>query len=452
MSQSRLLIAATGSGSGKTLITCGLLALFAAEQKKVAAIKCGPDYIDPMFHRSVLGVESKNLDTFFTGEARTRELLADFQEGKDLVVMEGVMGLYDGLGGIREEGSSYHLAKVTDTPIILVVNAHGMGKSILATIRGFLDYDTAHLIKGVLLNQTSKQFYEVIKPEIEAECKVPVVGFLPRQKDVTLESRHLGLVMPEEIADIKQQLGRVADALRDCVDIEKLLAIAATAGTLETGKKRTIPRLAEGCRIGVARDAAFCFYYEDNLRLLEQAGAELVYFSPLSDSRLPEHISGLLLGGGYPELYAKQLSENHSMRQSIADSIEKKIPVVAECGGFLYLHENLTTNKNETYPMVGVIPGDCFYTGKLVRFGYVSLQEKKPCFLGEGQNISGHEFHYYDSTSNGTDVCATKPVTGRSWDCVHERDGQWMGFAHLYYESNPGFAYSFLRKVAAYKD
>lgn len=140
------------------------------------------------------------------------------------------------------------------------------------------------------------------------------------------------------------------------------------------------------------------------------------------------------------------------MRQSVADSIEKKIPVLAECGGFLYLHENLTTDKNETYPMVGVIPGNCFYTGKLVRFGYVSLQEKKPCFLGEGQNISGHEFHYYDSTSNGTDVCATKPVTGRSWDCVHERDGQWMGFAHLYYESNPGFAYSFLRKVAAYKD
>lgn len=223
-------------------------------------------------------MESKNLDTFFTGEARTRELLADFQEGKDLVVREGVMGLYDGLGGIREEGSSYHLAKVTDTPIILVVNAHGMGKSILATIRGFLDYDTAHLIKGVLLNQTSKQFYEVIKPEIEAECKVPVVGFLPRQKEVTLESRHLGLVMPEEIADIKQQLGRVADALRDCVDIEKLLAIAATAGTLEAGKKRNIPRLADGCRIGVARDAAFCFYYEDNLAPARAGGSRTRLF------------------------------------------------------------------------------------------------------------------------------------------------------------------------------
>lgn len=459
----RILIGAVGSGSGKTLLTCGLLTIFAEEKRKVNAFKCGPDYIDPMFHKRVLGIPSKNLDTFFTGEGLTRKLFLEAAAGAELAVMEGVMGLYDGLGGIQKEGSSYHLAEVTKTPVILVVNAHGMGRSVLPLIQGFLDFDTCGLIRGVILNRTSRQFCEVIRPEIEAVCGIPVLGCLPKQPDIRMESRHLGLIMPEEIADIKKQMAAVAAVLRETLEIEKILEIAESAEALEEpeiaetanvhgdGKKRIAEvEGVETVKIGVARDEAFCFYYEDNLALLKKAGAELVYFSPLHDEKLPAGLCGLLLGGGYPELYAKQLGDNTKLREEIAERIAEGMPTIAECGGFLYLHETLEDMEQKEYPMVGVIPGKGFYTGKLVRFGYVELTEKKADFLPPGERILGHEFHYFDSTSNGADVTAKKPVTGHSWDCVHESDTAFMGFPHLYYYSNPEYVYRFIEKAVRY--
>lgn len=481
----RLMIAATGSGSGKTVLTCALLALLKEEKKKVAAVKCGPDYIDPMFHQKFLGVPSRNLDTFFTGEELTRSLFVRAGWDADIVVMEGVMGLYDGVAGIRKEGSSYHLAEVTRTPVILVVDAHGMGKSVLPVIRGFLDYDTDGRIAGVILNRTSRQFFEVIRPEIERELKLPVLGFLPKQKELRIESRHLGLVLPQETEDIKAQIASVAEVLKETLDLAQLLAIAEEAEELPAdGPEKTeehsadrhkeaeelpadepanapektcgrkpaaaMERRKSRVKIGVARDEAFCFYYEDNLRLLSEAGAELVYFSPLHEKTLPEGISGLLLGGGYPELYAEELSGNAAMREGIAERIRGGMPVVAECGGFLYLHETMEDMQGHEFPMAGVIHGKCYYTGKLVRFGYVTLEEKRANFLPEGETIAGHEFHYYDSTANGTDVTAVKPVSEKRWDCVHKWENAWMGFAHLYYYSNPGFAHQFVRKAASY--
>ena len=442
----RIMIAAAGSGSGKTLLSCALMTLFSQEGKKVSAIKCGPDYIDPMFHRTVLDVPSRNLDTFFTGERLTGSLFARAAEGADLAVMEGVMGLYDGLGGIRKEGSSYHLAEVTKTPVILVVNAHGMGRSILPVIRGFLDYDRHHLIRGVILNQTSVTFCETIRPEIERELSLSVLGCLPKLKELHWDSRHLGLVMPEEIADVKKQIQTVADTLGKTLDCGRLFAIAASAEALETDPvpKRKIADV----RIGIARDAAFCFYYEDNLQLLREAGAELVPFSPLQDESLPEGIAGLILGGGYPELHAKALSKNTPMRKAVHDAVAGGLPTIAECGGFLYLHETLCDDEGVCYPMAGVIPASAKNTGKLVRFGYVTLTEKEENFLPAGAQIAGHEFHYYDSTDNGAGAVAKKPVTGRAWECVHESLSQWMGFPHLYYYSNPEYAYRFLEKAA----
>ena len=442
----RIMIAAAGSGSGKTLLSCALMMLFSQEGKSVSAIKCGPDYIAPMFHRTVLGVPSRNLDTFFTGERLTKSLFARAAESADLAVMEGVMGLYDGLGGIRKEGSSYHLAEVTKTPVILVVNAHGMGRSILPVIRGFLDYDRHHLIRGVILNQTSVIFCETIRPEIERELSLPVLGCLPKLKELHWDSRHLGLVMPEEIADVKKQIQTVADTLGKTMDCGRLLAIAASAEELETDPlpKRKIADV----RIGIARDAAFCFYYEDNLQLLREAGAELVPFSPLQDESLPEGIAGLILGGGYPELHAKALSKNTPMRKAVHDAVAGGLPTIAECGGFLYLHETLCDDEGVCYPMAGVISASAKNTGKLVRFGYVMLTEKEENFLPAGAQIAGHEFHYYDSTDNGAGAVAQKPVTGRSWECVHESPSQWMGFPHLYYYSNPEYAYRFLKKAA----
>ena len=226
MKINRFMIAAPKSGSGKTMITCALLQLLKDSGKNVLSYKCGPDYIDPMFHKKVLGVSSKNLDTFFTDEKTTVQLFLDERADGDFAVLEGVMGLYDGLGGRYEQGSSYHLAKVTQTPIILVVDAKGMGKSVLALIAGFLQYDTHHLIKGVLLNRMSKGYYDIIKPLIEKELSVKVVGYFPEQKDIGLSSRHLGLVMPDELLDIKKQLNETADRLKKTIDMDLFIDIA----------------------------------------------------------------------------------------------------------------------------------------------------------------------------------------------------------------------------------
>lgn len=468
MKINRFMIAAPKSGSGKTMITCALLQLLKDSGKNVLSYKCGPDYIDPMFHKKVLGVSSKNLDTFFTDEKTTVQLFLDERADGDFAVLEGVMGLYDGLGGIYEQGSSYHLAKVTQTPIILVVDAKGMGKSVLALIAGFLQYDTQHLIKGVLLNRMSKGYYDIIKPLIEKELSVKVVGYFPEQKDIVLSSRHLGLVMPDELADIKEQLDELAGRLKKTIDLDMLLDIAAEAEEITkttNTEQMQIQNQNNTVNIAVAMDEAFCFYYEDNLRLIEKCGAKLQYFSPLHDTKLPDNCDALLLGGGYPELYAKELSENISMRKSIKTAFEAGLPTVAECGGFMYLHtyiRNICDDTDEQNKadiqndmnkskLVGALDGGCHFKGKLVRFGYIELAEKHSNFLPPNEKIKAHEFHYYDSTDNGADCIATKPATGRSYDCVISRDNYWLGFPHLYYPSNPHFAESLVRKAYEYR-
>ena len=458
------MIAAPKSGSGKTMITCALLQLLKDSGKNVLSYKCGPDYIDPMFHKKVLGVPSKNLDTFFTDEKTTVQLFLDKRVDGDFAVLEGVMGLYDGLGGIYEQGSSYHLAKVTQTPIILVVDAKGMGKSVLALIAGFLQYDTHHLIKGVLLNRMSKGYYDIIKPLIEKELSVKVVGYFPEQKDIGLSSRHLGLVMPDELSDIKKQLNETADRLKKTIDMDLFMDIAAEvdeigdSGSADKDKRQTLKN-AELMRpqdqnntvnIAVAMDEAFCFYYEDNLRMLEKCGAQLRYFSPLHDTSLPEDCDAMLLGGGYPELYAKELSKNVSMLNAIKKAFRAGMPTVAECGGFMYLHTYIH-NQNCVFDMARALDGECHFKGKLVRFGYIELEEKHSNFLPPDEKIRAHEFHYYDSTDNGADCIATKPATGRSYDCVISHDNYWLGFPHLYYPSNPHFAESFVRKAYEYR-
>ena len=474
MKINRFMIAAPKSGSGKTMITCALLQLLKDRGKNVSSYKCGPDYIDPMFHKKVLGVPSKNLDTFFTDEKTTVQLFLDKRADGDFAVLEGVMGLYDGLGGIYEQGSSYHLAKVTQTPIILVVDAKGMGKSVLALIAGFLQYDTQHLIKGVLLNRMSKGYYDIIKPLIEKELSVKVVGYFPEQKDIRLESRHLGLVMPDELADIKEQLDELAGRLKKTIDLDMLLDIAVEAEEISDSGNADIynvknignydqnefsqNKAINTVNIAVAMDEAFCFYYEDNLRLLEKCGAKLQYFSPLHDTKLPDNCDALLLGGGYPELYAKELSENLSMRNSIKTAFKTGLPTVAECGGFMYLHtyihnicEEDADAQNYVFGMTGALDSECHFKGKLVRFGYIELAEKHNNFLPPNEKIKAHEFHYYDSTDNGADCIATKPATGRSYDCVISHDNYWLGFPHLYYPSNPHFAESLVRKAYEYR-
>lgn len=446
----RIMIAAPKSGSGKTLITCALLRLLKDMDAQVVSYKCGPDYIDPMFHKTVLGIPSKNLDTFFTDEETTRRLFLDGRKDDEIAVLEGVMGLFDGLGGIYKEGSSYHLAQATKTPILLVIDGKGMGRSVLPLIRGFLDYDPSHLICGVLLNRISKSYFSILKPLIEEELSVPVLGYMEEHAEFQIQSRHLGLKKPEEIDEIDNMIGKAAKILSENCDIDRLLEIMSSAEEISASadpnpfemeeKKSPSPVIA------VARDEAFCFYYEDNLRILEKYGAKLRYFSPIHDKKLPDGCSGLLLGGGYPELYAKELFKNHSMLKSIGEAFQKGLPTVAECGGFMYLHREIETADKVSYPMVGILPGKCSYTGKLVRFGYIEITEKNGSFLPENTVIRGHEFHYFDSTDNGSDCTARKPVSGRSYPCIITGKNYWLGFPHLYYPSNPMFAKRFVQR------
>lgn len=450
----RVMIAAAKSGSGKTTVTCALLQLLKNMGHHVVSYKCGPDYIDPMFHQKAIDIPSKNLDTFFTGEEETRKLFLMDRGEEDFAVLEGVMGLFDGLGGIREEGSSYHLAKVTKTPILLVVDAKGMGRSVIPLIAGFLNYDREHLIKGVILNRMSKSYYEILKPLIEEEFSITVVGYFPEQKQFRIESRHLGLMLPQELVDVKKRLQEAAGELQKTVSLEHILKIAGEASELEACgliSLKSNNSVSECPIIAVARDEAFCFYYEDNLRLLQEYGAKLKFFSPIHDEGLPEGSCGILLGGGYPELHGEALSSNRNMLSSIKEAMESGIPVVAECGGFMYLHNKIIDKENQSYPMVGAINAECHYTGKLVRFGYIELQEKDANFLPEGEMIRGHEFHYFDSQQNGENCVATKPVTGRNYPCVISKENCWLGFPHLYYPSNPAFAERFVERAKNYK-
>lgn len=456
MRQPRFLLSAGASGSGKTMITCGILAALRKRGKRVSSFKCGPDYIDPMFHSRVLKAKSRNLDTFFTDRETTRYLFAQGAEGTDISVMEGVMGYYDGLGGISTKASASDLADVTDTPVVLIVNTKGMSLSVAAYIKGFLEYEAHPHIKGVIFNQMSPMLYPRMKKVVEEQLNVRVYGYVPVLKDLTLDSRHLGLVLPEEVEDLEKKFSLLADTLEQTLDLDGLISLAEEAPEIENQCPENIENYlksqeAQKIReekpvIAVAKDEAFCFIYEDNLKLLRELGAELVPFSPLHDKKLPEGTKGLLLYGGYPELYAKELEENVPMRQEIQDALNQGMPCLAECGGFMYLHETMEDLKGNVYQGTGNISGRAFYTGKLTRFGYVELSARKEGVLGAGKTpIRAHEFHYFDSTSCGGDFVAKKLGSSRNWNCIHGTGKSLWGFPHLYYHACPQVAEGFLK-------
>lgn len=456
MNLPRVVISAPKSGSGKTLISIAAMKAFSLRGKKVAAFKCGPDYIDPMFHKKILKVPSKNLDLFFTDEKTTKNLFCA-ENTAGISIIEGVMGLYDGLGGISSKASTYDLARTLNAPVVLVIDAKGMARSVLAEIAGFLSMDTEKLIRGVILNRIPSSLFGVLKPEIEKRFSIKALGFFQEIKDFKIESRYLGLKLPQEISDIEENVKKAAEKLEKTVDLDALFEIAASSpeiegtaenenGGMEDCRIKLSDAPSKKIRIAVARDEAFCFYYDDNLRLLEKFGAELVYFSPLHDENLPENIGGIILGGGYPELFAEKLEQNKKMRASVKKAIESGTPSLAECGGFIYLHKALRTRDGKSYEIAGVIDAETWWTGKLVRFGYVSIQEKKAEFLGKGRKIKGHEFHYFDSTKNGDDLIEEKPLGGKKFEAGFTSKNHWWGFAHLYYASCPEFAEHFVEE------
>lgn len=435
----RLLIAGTRSGCGKTTVTCAVLGALKKRGLALQSFKCGPDYIDPMFHRRVLGVPARNLDPFFSTPEQLRGQMGDFAE--KLCVAEGVMGYYDGIG-TEGAASTYHVAAATDTPVVLVLDAKGAFTSLGAVLTGFRDFRSGSNIRGVIFNGASEMLYPSLC-EIARNAGVTPYGFLPRCPEAVIGSRHLGLITADEIADLQQRLDVLAALAEQHLDIDGLLALAGEAGPLP--RSAPITPAVDGVRIAVARDEAFCFLYAENLALLSSLGAELCYFSPLHDSHLPKCLGGLYLPGGYPELYLTQLS-NNPIRNEIAGAITAGLPTFAECGGFLYLHDSL-----DGVPMAGVIHASAHRTERLQRFGYVTLRAETDNLLCDaGETIPAHEFHYYDSTDNGNTFTAVKPTGSRSWRCVHGSETVWAGFPHLYFPANPDFARRFLRKAAEY--
>lgn len=549
----KIVIAADRSGAGKTTVSCGLLAVLKKRGVKVQSFKCGPDYIDPMFHRRVLGVPSGNLDSFFTDAATLRRIFTErvVESGAELALVEGVMGYYDGLGGVSSRASTWEIAHILDAPTILVMDAKGASVSIAALVRGMMEFreemsaengrstpgrpactgDSGSAspsdggrrtepvkkagsrqsgIRGLILNRVSPMFYPRLKSVIEAYCPgIEVLGYLPELPELKVPSRHLGLVEPGEIEDFQRWTERVAAQMEESVELERLLEIAAVeqrvalddrsarmrdretniAGEIIDREEKRLyfdPAAGAGCtqnskicagiqrssageekvtepetagsrtvRIAVSEDEAFNFTYEENRALLRQLGAELVPFSPLHDAALPAKVDGLILSGGYPELYRDALHANASMRASVAEAVKLGLPTIAECGGYMYLLDAI-----EQVAMCGVLPGDAERKPRLVRFGYVEAETRRDSVLGPaGTVLRGHEFHRYDCDFNGADCTLTKPAAGhgraaasaRSYEGIYLTDSLAAGFPHFYYWSNPAALAHFLDRCRTWQ-
>ena len=455
----RVMIAAPSSGSGKTTLTCALLEVLKKRGLDPASFKCGPDYIDPLFHKKVLGIESRNLDTYFSGAQGVRDAVSGCS--KKYAVIEGVMGLYDGIRTEGIEGSAYEIACEASSPVILVMDASKTGRTVISLVKGILIDDTEHMVKGIILNKISAAFYGKLKDVLEKELSgiradVRLLGFFPKDKRIGIVSRHLGLTLPGEIENIREKLSVAAELLEENVDVDAVISIMDMAlPTEQDSEKKIVTQKNEpdtNLTLAVADDEAFCFYYRENLEAFKERGVRICYFSPLKDEHLPEEADGLLLGGGYPEHHLEDLSKNTSMLESIRNALYAGLPSLAECGGFMYLHKTITDISGKEFKMAGVIDGNCFYTGKLVRFGYIKIQGVNEAFEKDGffkslAGMKGHEFHYYESTFNGNAYRAAKPFDEGVRECMTAGNNGIWGFPHFYYASKPEFVDCFVKRM-----
>ena len=431
----QFLLAAPRSGSGKTTMTCALLMALKRRGCAPCAFKSGPDYIDPMFHRAVLGVESRNLDLFFSAPETVRTLYAKGAAGHGAAVCEGAMGFYDGLGGVSDRASAWHLADTLGLPVLLVVEPKGQSLTLAAELNGLVNFRTPSHIAGILLNNCTARMHALLAPMLEKETGLPVLGFLPKLPEAVIGSRHLGLYTAAEVENLQQKLALLADAAEEHIDWPRLLDLCEKEPPALPVQPATPPARV---RIAVAQDEAFCFTYAETLEAFRDAGAEVVFFSPLRDTALPENIGGLYLPGGYPELHARKLSENTSLLREIKRKIESGLPTAAECGGFLYLGQSLTDAEGQSWPMVGILPGEAKDAGRLVRFGYAALSADSDSMLFRaGESFPVHEFHHWDSTANGVALAAKKPVGGAEWRCGSVNEHFYAGFPHLYWAGTP---------------
>lgn len=444
----RIMISAVSSNSGKTTVTVAILKAFKLRGNKVASFKAGPDYIDPMFHSRIIKVPSRNLDKFMIGENSCRYVLGKSSMGMDISVIEGVMGYYDGIG-TNTSCSTYELATALNCPVVLVINPSSMAASVGAIIHGFKSFRENCNIKGVILNNVSDAMFGYYKRIIESNTDVKVYGYMPNLSSCKLESRHLGLVTAEEVGNLESIIEQLAEQALKTIDLDGLYELAAGSATIEYDEPNI--SYVGKTKIAVAYDKAFCFYYEDNLDIFTQMGAEIVKFSPLKDKELPKGIGGLYIGGGYPELYIKELSENKSMLDDIREKVSKGLPTFAECGGYMYLMDSFTDKEGNLYNLAGAIEGNSYMTSSLKRFGYITLTSQNNNLMCKaGESINGHEFHYSDSNNTGETFLAVKPESERSWNAVIADDTKFMGYPHINFMGNIKLAENFIKKSAEY--
>ncbi|NTV50286.1 MAG: cobyrinate a,c-diamide synthase [Geobacteraceae bacterium] len=393
------LISAPQSGSGKTTVSLAIMAALVRRGLSVSPFKCGPDFIDPGYHRLVTGRPSINLDGWMCGETFVRETFLANLDSRSIAVIEGAMGLFDGIGASSKEGSSAQISSITGAPVVLVVNARGMAASAAALVKGFAGFDPQVRLAGVIFNNVGSDSHAALLKEALA-CHCPDIfcfGCIPRDESLVIPSRHLGLTTAEDNPLSDDFIGRLADSAERFLDLEQLAELAFNSP--QTADKPQVIRNIEPCvRIAVARDPAFCFMYEDNLRLLREAGAELTFFSPLNDAALPTDIHGIYLPGGYPELYAAELAKNVAMKNSIRAAVAEDMPVYAECGGFVYLTEGIDASDNQlSADFAGVFPVRCRMLPRRKALGYRQVELAGDVSVGAaGTVIRGHEFHYSD--------------------------------------------------------
>ncbi|MFB1083054.1 cobyrinate a,c-diamide synthase [Jeotgalibacillus sp. JSM ZJ347] len=395
MTERRVLIAGVSSGVGKTGTTIGLMAALIKKGLTVQGFKCGPDYIDPSYHTAVTGRPSRNLDSWMLSADVMKEVFVKGSKGSDVSIIEGMMGLYDGESPTSNRGSAAEVSTILDCPVILIVDCSAIARSAAAVVKGFQSLDPNVLLAGVIANRVgSEGHYKLIKEAVEQECGIPVCGYLTENENMNMPERHLGLVPSIERGELNDQLEKLGEAVAETIDIERIFQISqqppfAIANTLFKQKDPI------SVKVAVAYDQAFNFYYQENIELIEAYGAEVIYFSPVNGDVLPPEADGLYIGGGFPEQFLEELSQNSEGKQSIKEAVEKGLPVLAECGGLMYLSESITNLEGKTYPMTGVLPGKTEMQTNFAALGYreISGAEGNP-FLKSGTSLRGHEFHY----------------------------------------------------------
>ncbi|MEF3303446.1 cobyrinate a,c-diamide synthase [Paenibacillus sp. GYB003] len=453
-----MVIAGTGSGAGKTTVTLALMAALKEKGYVVQGFKCGPDYIDPTYHTAVTGRPARNLDSWMTDEGTVREIFVRGSAGADISIIEGAMGMYDGKSPLSDEGSAAHISRIVNAPVLLVVSVESMARSAAAIVKGFQLFSPGVRIAGVIANKVgSDGHYRLVREAIEHECGVPVVGYLKREASIDIPERHLGLVPSIERGELRPFFAKLGQLAAAHFDLDRLLELAVGEALVCEPKLFAHREEPRGIRIAVAKDAAFHFYYPENLELLEACGAELVTFSPLAGETVPAEADGLYIGGGFPEEFAERLAGLDDVKASIRERVRSGMPTFAECGGFMYLTEAIRDTQGRTYPMVGLIRGVVTMQTKLAALGYREVAGTERNFLlGSGETARGHEFHY--STFQPADETEMESSfayrsKGRLGTKVEGfASGSLVaGYTHVHFASNPAMAARLLQACERYR-